>query len=163
RCRPPRAAQHLGRGLRGHRPARGRGPDRGGHRRRRLRVRDDRVPAPPARRRPGDGRDARRAGRRTAGRHADADRQPRPRPRTRADHRPRRVLVLDEAVRRYPRGARAGRRDGGELMYAWLFRHLPGPLWVRIVIVVLLLAAIVAALFGWVFPALAPYLPFDDG
>ncbi len=48
-------------------------------------------------------------------------------------------------------------------MYAWLFRHLPGPLWVRIVLTVLLLAAIVAALFGWVFPALAPYLPFDDG
>ena len=48
-------------------------------------------------------------------------------------------------------------------MYAWLFRHLPGPLWVRIAIVVLLLAALVVVLFGWVFPAIAPYLPLNDG
>ena len=30
-------------------------------------------------------------------------------------------------------------------MYAWLFRHLPGPLWMRILLTVLVLAAIVAA------------------
>ena len=48
-------------------------------------------------------------------------------------------------------------------MYAWLFRHLPGPLWARIVLTVLLLAAIVVALFAWVFPAIAPYMPFNDG
>lgn len=48
-------------------------------------------------------------------------------------------------------------------MYAWLFRHLPGPLWVRILLTVLVLAAIVVALFGWVFPAIAPYMPFNDG
>ncbi|MFC7375326.1 hypothetical protein ACFQS2_07240 [Brachybacterium sp. GCM10030267] len=48
-------------------------------------------------------------------------------------------------------------------MYAWLFRHLPGPRWARIVITVLLLAAIVVALFGWVFPAIAPYVPLNDG
>lgn len=48
-------------------------------------------------------------------------------------------------------------------MYGWLFRHLPGPLWARIVITVLLLAALVVALFGWIFPTLAPFLPFDDG
>src|SRR5699024_6727415 len=87
--------------------------------------------------------------------------------RARADHRPRRVRVLDEALRRHPRGARAGRRrcrgNGGELMYAWLFRRLPGPLWVRIVIVLLLLAGLVAVLFGWVFPAVAPHLPLNDG
>jgi hypothetical protein len=49
------------------------------------------------------------------------------------------------------------------MMYAWLFRHLPGPLWARILLSVLLLAAVVVVLFGWVFPALAPHLPLDDG
>ena len=48
-------------------------------------------------------------------------------------------------------------------MYGWLFRHLPGPLWVLILITVVLLAAIVVALFGWVFPAIAPHMPFNDG
>lgn len=48
-------------------------------------------------------------------------------------------------------------------MYAWLFRHLPGPLWARIVLTVLVLAAIVAVLFAWVFPAIAPLMPFNDG
>ncbi|MGO2312553.1 MAG: hypothetical protein ACTH6A_11055 [Brachybacterium tyrofermentans] len=48
-------------------------------------------------------------------------------------------------------------------MYAWMFRHLPGPLWARILLVVVLLALIVVALFGWVFPAIAPYMPFNDG
>lgn len=48
-------------------------------------------------------------------------------------------------------------------MYAWLFRHLPGPLWARILLVVVVLAAIVVVLFGWVFPAIAPYVPFNDG
>ena len=48
-------------------------------------------------------------------------------------------------------------------MYAWLFRHLPGPLWGRILLTVLVLAAIVVALFGWVFPAIAPHMPFNDG
>ncbi|GAA1483548.1 hypothetical protein [Brachybacterium fresconis] len=48
-------------------------------------------------------------------------------------------------------------------MYAWLFRHLPGPLWARILLVVVVLAAIVVVLFGWVFPAIAPLMPFNDG
>jgi hypothetical protein len=48
-------------------------------------------------------------------------------------------------------------------MYGWLFRRLPGPLWVRILLTALLLAALVVALFGWVFPAIAPYMPFNDG
>lgn len=41
-------------------------------------------------------------------------------------------------------------------MYAWLFRRMPGPLWLRIVI-----AAVVAMLFTWVFPAIAPVMPFN--
>ncbi len=48
-------------------------------------------------------------------------------------------------------------------MYAWMFRHLPGPLWLRIVITLLLLAALVIVLFQWVFPAIAPYMPFNSG
>ena len=48
-------------------------------------------------------------------------------------------------------------------MYAWMFRHLPGPLWLRILLTVLILAALVVVLFGWVFPAIAPYMPFNAG
>lgn len=48
-------------------------------------------------------------------------------------------------------------------MYGWMFRHLPGPPWVRVVITLLALAAIIVVLFGWVFPAIAPYMPFNDG
>ncbi|WP_114856449.1 hypothetical protein [Brachybacterium sp. YJGR34] len=48
-------------------------------------------------------------------------------------------------------------------MYAWLFRRLPGPLWVRILVALVLLAAVVAVLFAWVFPAIAPFMPFNDG
>lgn len=48
-------------------------------------------------------------------------------------------------------------------MYAWIFRHLPGPLWVRILIALVVLAAIVVVLFAWVFPAIAPHMPFNDG
>jgi len=38
-------------------------------------------------------------------------------------------------------------------MYAALWRLLPGPLWVRIPIAVVLVAAVLAALIIWVFPA----------
>lgn len=48
-------------------------------------------------------------------------------------------------------------------MYGWLWRRLPGPTWVRVLTVLVLLSAVVVALFGWGFPALAPHLPFDDG
>jgi hypothetical protein len=37
-------------------------------------------------------------------------------------------------------------------MYAALWRILPGPAWVRIILLLLLLAAVVFALFTWVFP-----------
>lgn len=48
-------------------------------------------------------------------------------------------------------------------MYAWLFRMLPGPLWLRILMVLVLLAVLIVVLFGWVFPAIAPYMPFNQG
>lgn len=47
-------------------------------------------------------------------------------------------------------------------MYAWIWRHLPGPLPLRLVLTVVLVLAVVAALFLWVFPWLEPRLPFTD-
>ena len=46
-------------------------------------------------------------------------------------------------------------------MYGWIFRHLPGPLWVRIIIAILLIAVIVYALMEFVFPNFAEYRPFN--
>lgn len=37
-------------------------------------------------------------------------------------------------------------------MYAWIFRHLPGPLWVRIITSVVLAAGVVLVLMVYVFP-----------
>ncbi len=48
-------------------------------------------------------------------------------------------------------------------MYAWLWRILPGPMWLKIVLCLLLVVAVVAVCFTWVFPAVAPHLPFNDG
>lgn len=47
-------------------------------------------------------------------------------------------------------------------MYGLLWRALPGPVWLRLLIVLALVAGVVAALFTWLFPALAPYMPFND-
>jgi hypothetical protein len=48
-------------------------------------------------------------------------------------------------------------------VYGWIWHHLPGPVPVRVLLSVVLLVAVVAALFVWVFPAVAPYAPFNDG
>jgi hypothetical protein len=45
-------------------------------------------------------------------------------------------------------------------MYAWVWRHLPGPVPVRLLISLVLLAMVVVALFGWVFPWIEPHVPF---
>lgn len=37
-------------------------------------------------------------------------------------------------------------------MYAALWRMLPGPLWLRILLVIIIIAAVLAALALWVFP-----------
>jgi hypothetical protein len=47
-------------------------------------------------------------------------------------------------------------------VYVWIWRHLPGPLAVRLLLAVLLLAAVVAVLFLVVFPRVEPLLPFSD-
>ena len=38
-------------------------------------------------------------------------------------------------------------------MYAALWRMLPGPIWLRIILLLPLAAAVVFALFTWVFPS----------
>lgn len=47
-------------------------------------------------------------------------------------------------------------------MYAVLWRALPGPLALKVVWVLLLLAAVVAVCFEWVFPLVASWLPYDE-
>jgi hypothetical protein len=47
-------------------------------------------------------------------------------------------------------------------MYAWVWRHLPFGRPGKIVGSVILVAAVVALLWYWVFPAVEPLLPFDD-
>ena len=50
----------------------------------------------------------------------------------------------------------------GSVRNGFVWRHLPGPLALRVLLAVLLVAAVVAALFTWVFPALEPYMPGSD-
>jgi hypothetical protein len=47
-------------------------------------------------------------------------------------------------------------------MYGALWRSLPGPVAVRLLLVLVLLVGVVAACFVWLFPAVAPYVPFND-
>jgi predicted exporter len=47
-------------------------------------------------------------------------------------------------------------------MYAFLWRHLPGPTPAKLVLALVLVFGVVAILFTWVFPWLMPQLPFDD-
>jgi hypothetical protein len=47
-------------------------------------------------------------------------------------------------------------------VYAWIWRHLPGPTAIRVLIVAVAFMALVAVLFTWVFPWLEPRLPFTD-
>ena len=47
-------------------------------------------------------------------------------------------------------------------MYPWLWRHLPGPAPVRALLAVVLLLVVVWVCFQWVFPAAAPFMPFND-
>lgn len=47
-------------------------------------------------------------------------------------------------------------------MYGWIWRSLPGPLAVRVLLAVLAVLGVVAVCFTWVFPVVAPYVPFND-
>ncbi len=47
-------------------------------------------------------------------------------------------------------------------MYGALWRALPGPWWVRVLILLILASAVVWLCFGWVFPWLSEYLEFNE-
>lgn len=47
-------------------------------------------------------------------------------------------------------------------MYGWIWRHLPGPLVVRIGLAAVLILGVVALLMFVVFPWVEPLLPFND-
>ena len=47
------------------------------------------------------------------------------------------------------------------MMYAWLWRHLPGPTAVRVLVSVLRAAAVRAVCCEGVYPAIAPHMPFN--
>lgn len=47
-------------------------------------------------------------------------------------------------------------------MYGWIWRHLPGPVAVKVFTALVLIAAVVALLMLVVFPWLEPKLPFND-
>jgi len=46
-------------------------------------------------------------------------------------------------------------------MYSWIWRHLPGPLYLRIIQAVVLTLGIVTLLMFVVFPWVEPKLPFN--
>lgn len=47
-------------------------------------------------------------------------------------------------------------------MYAALWRALPGPKAAKVVQCLALVLLVLAACFLWVFPAIAPHMPFND-
>jgi len=47
-------------------------------------------------------------------------------------------------------------------MYAALWRILPGPVWVRIILVLILLAAVLFSLVEWVFPFVDQFVAPQD-
>jgi hypothetical protein len=48
------------------------------------------------------------------------------------------------------------------VLYAAIWRALPGPLAVRILLAAVLLLGVVAFCFLWLFPRIAPVMPFND-
>jgi hypothetical protein len=48
------------------------------------------------------------------------------------------------------------------MMYGWLWRHLPGPAWVRAITLLLAAFGVAVLCFTTVYPALAPLMPFND-
>lgn len=47
-------------------------------------------------------------------------------------------------------------------MYALIWRALPGPWPVKAVFALAIIVGIVAVLFTWVFPEVAPHMPFNE-
>ena len=47
-------------------------------------------------------------------------------------------------------------------MYGWIFRHLPGPLWLRILTSLVLAAAALVLMVQFLFPGLSQFTQFTD-
>jgi accessory gene regulator protein AgrB len=47
-------------------------------------------------------------------------------------------------------------------MYAWIWRHIPGPMAIRVVLAVALAVGVMALLMFVVFPWVEPLLPFNN-
>ena len=47
-------------------------------------------------------------------------------------------------------------------MYGWLWRSLPGPGWARAAMLAIAAVLVLAVCFEWVFPAIAPFMPFNN-
>jgi len=47
-------------------------------------------------------------------------------------------------------------------MYAALWRLLPGPVWLKIIELLVVLAAVLAALFFWVYPWVSTIIGVED-
>ncbi|MDQ0823414.1 hypothetical protein QFZ79_001158 [Arthrobacter sp. V4I6] len=47
-------------------------------------------------------------------------------------------------------------------MYAWIFRHLPGPLWLRIAAALVLVAGGLVLMVQFLFPWMAQFTQFTD-
>ena len=47
-------------------------------------------------------------------------------------------------------------------VYGLIWRILPGPRALKVLEALILLLAVVAVLFTWVFPLVAPYMPFNE-
>lgn len=46
-------------------------------------------------------------------------------------------------------------------MYGWIFRHLPGPTWFKVVEALVIISLIIFALFTWAYPLVHSYLNSD--
>lgn len=47
-------------------------------------------------------------------------------------------------------------------VYGFIWRHLPGPWFVRLLISLILIAAVCYLMLQYVFPVIAPYMPFNN-
>ncbi|HET6241696.1 MAG TPA: hypothetical protein VFD99_06880 [Arthrobacter sp.] len=47
-------------------------------------------------------------------------------------------------------------------MYGWIFRHLPGPLWLRIATALVLVAGVLVLMVQYLFPWMSQLTQFTD-
>ena len=47
-------------------------------------------------------------------------------------------------------------------MYAWIFRHLPGPMWLRIITSLVLIAGALVLMVQYLFPWMAQFTQLTD-